>query len=267
MLNHELTTPDATTTPSKIDFVFVDRLRYVLDSETKRLVIEVLDAAARGRAVHVRPLEDMLSTQEAADILNVSRPTLVKMLDDGLIEHERPGVHRRVHRSALEAFLAERRAHRTAALAQLADTYAPDVVESAMRPSDLDRKANDEARLELELIAKGHRAAWEVAIQLDLHHRAGVAVDSLPDAGAGVRVLAGGALDPCPDLVDAPIRASVIEDRRTRGEGGACVGMPAAVVGIEVAEHRRGQRRGVVFGEDVDHRVLLNVVTSVLEPT
>lgn len=124
-------TSDATTTPSQIDFVFVDGLRYVLDGETKRLVIEVLDAAARGRAVHVRPLEDMLSTQEAADILKVSRPTLVKMLDDGLIEHERPGVHRRVPRSALEAFLAERRARRATAMEQLADTYTQDVDDTA----------------------------------------------------------------------------------------------------------------------------------------
>jgi excisionase family DNA binding protein len=68
----------------------------------------------------------MLSTQEAADLLRVSRPTLVKMLDQALLPFEQPGVHRRVPRAAVEEFLASRRHRRRVALDALAETHEPD---------------------------------------------------------------------------------------------------------------------------------------------
>ncbi|MDQ6946911.1 MAG: excisionase family DNA-binding protein, partial [Actinomycetota bacterium] len=57
--------------------------------------------------------------QEAADFLGVSRPTLVKLLEDGAIQFERPNRHRRVRLQDLLAFQERRRAERRAALNQL----------------------------------------------------------------------------------------------------------------------------------------------------
>lgn len=72
---------------------------------------EVVAAMRQGRAVTVAPVDTTLTTQQAADFLGVSRPTLIKLLDAGLIDFERPGSHRRVR---LVALLEYRRAQRAA---------------------------------------------------------------------------------------------------------------------------------------------------------
>lgn len=56
----------------------------------------IVGAMVTGRAVSVAPRETVLTTQQAADLLGVSRPTLVKLLESGRIPFAKPGRHRRI---------------------------------------------------------------------------------------------------------------------------------------------------------------------------
>ncbi|WP_225732002.1 MULTISPECIES: excisionase family DNA-binding protein [unclassified Nocardia] len=76
-------------------------------------------ALSEGKAVTVAPLHTTLTTQEAAELLGMSRPTFVKLLDAGDIPFTRPGRHRRVRLTDVLAFREYRRAERTAGLSEL----------------------------------------------------------------------------------------------------------------------------------------------------
>jgi excisionase family DNA binding protein len=80
---------------------------------------QVIAAMRAGRAITVAPLAQRLTTQEAADLLGVSRPTLIKLLEDGRIPFEQPGRHRRIRLDDLLAYRDRRRNERGKALDEL----------------------------------------------------------------------------------------------------------------------------------------------------
>lgn len=85
------------------------------------LLADVLDVMAAGNAVMIVPVHTELSTQEGANILNVSRPHLVKLLEQGALPHTKTGRKRRIKLADLMAFKATREATSRTAMGELAD--------------------------------------------------------------------------------------------------------------------------------------------------
>lgn len=99
-----------------------------LPLEAFRVLVAVAAAMREGKAITVAPIDQLLTTQEAADFLGISRPTLVKLLESGRISFERPGAarHRRVRLQDVLAYRDRRRAERRAALDALTYEAAED---------------------------------------------------------------------------------------------------------------------------------------------
>lgn len=83
-----------------------------LPMEAYRVLVDVVEAMKQGKGISVMPVDQRLTTQEAADFLGISRPTLVKLLEDGTIAFERPSGsrHRRVRLDDVLRYQEQRRA-------------------------------------------------------------------------------------------------------------------------------------------------------------
>lgn len=86
-----------------------------------RVVAAALAEVADGHAVEVRTVAEELTTQEAADLLGVSRPFVVKLVDEGELPARRVGTHRRLHRGDVLAYRERMRAATADALQELTD--------------------------------------------------------------------------------------------------------------------------------------------------
>lgn len=85
------------------------------------LVVDVLGHVARGEMVTIVSTGALLSTQEAADLLNVSRPFISKLLKNGEIDCVQVGTHRRVKLTDLMAYKDSRDQSRNQALQEIID--------------------------------------------------------------------------------------------------------------------------------------------------
>lgn len=99
--------------------VAADGSRVELPDELFDVLHDVVTALSRGLAITVAPRHTVLGTGEAAQLLGVSRPTLVRLLESGEIPFSQPGRHRRIRLDDLLAHQARSRRARAGGLDEM----------------------------------------------------------------------------------------------------------------------------------------------------
>lgn len=84
------------------------------------LLLRILDGMQQGKAISIVPVMQDLTTQQAANLLGVSRPFFVKLLESGTLSFHRTGTHRRVYLKDLMAYKEQRDQGRRKALDRMA---------------------------------------------------------------------------------------------------------------------------------------------------
>lgn len=115
-----------------------------IPDEIFRILDQVTNALAAGEGITIVPQGMTMTTQQAADFLGISRPTLVRLLEAGDIAYDKPGRHRRVRLEDLVAYQANFRAERRAALRELQRASLGAKVQVG-NPADVKRRAELDA--------------------------------------------------------------------------------------------------------------------------
>lgn len=116
-----------------------------IPDEIFRILGQVTDALAAGEGITVVPQGMAMTTQQAADFLGISRPTLVRLLEAGDIAYDKPGRHRRVRLEDLVEYQASFRAERRAALRELQRASLGAKVQVG-DPAEVERLAEPDAK-------------------------------------------------------------------------------------------------------------------------
>lgn len=90
-----------------------------LEPAIAKFFLRILRFFSQGRAVTLVPMGGYLSTQQAADVLNISRPHLIKLIDDNQLGCTRVGRHRRLEAAEVLAYKKKRDRNRSSALDDL----------------------------------------------------------------------------------------------------------------------------------------------------
>jgi excisionase family DNA binding protein len=113
--------------------MYGDRLD--LPASLADVMLRAAELMAEGLSVTVLADEEMLTTQAAANVLNVSRQYLVRLVDDGKLPAVKVGSHRRLRASDVEAFRSARDRDRQASLDRLV-AFSEDVEGYALQPAN-----------------------------------------------------------------------------------------------------------------------------------
>ena len=110
--------PDGTE-PVPVRFGAAGEETVEIPAQALQLLREILDQMARGNTVALTPVQAELTTRQAADLLQVSRTFLVRLLDEGRIPCRKVGSHRRVRTEDILAYRRDTESRRRDALDEL----------------------------------------------------------------------------------------------------------------------------------------------------
>ena len=110
LINHE----------GPLEFQVLDRGQVLrLGRETEALLMSVLTSVAEGSALRIERLPEELTSVQAAELLGVSRPTLIKWIKEGKVNAHFVGTHRRLKIADVLHFKAELHAKRSRSFDEL----------------------------------------------------------------------------------------------------------------------------------------------------
>ena len=94
-----------------------DKIRIPL--KALKLLAKILEVTSQGKPISIVPVATEMTTQAAADLLGCSRPHLVKLLEEGVIEYTKVGKHRRVKFEDVAAYKKRKKAEQQALLIKI----------------------------------------------------------------------------------------------------------------------------------------------------
>ncbi|MDR0847696.1 MAG: helix-turn-helix domain-containing protein [Propionibacteriaceae bacterium] len=104
---------------TKASLIAPDGSRTDIPTEVYDVLKRVVQAMSQGSAVTVAPVSMRLTTSQAAEMLGISRPTLIRLLEDGAIPYDQPRRHRILRLDDVLAFKRNQDARRSALLDEM----------------------------------------------------------------------------------------------------------------------------------------------------
>jgi excisionase family DNA binding protein len=106
--------------PGKARLIGPDNRTMIVPESLHAVLVQAVKQLAEGKAVSILPSDAGLTTQQAADLLNVSRPFLIKLLERGEIPFHMTGTHRRIYFKDVASYRERREATASDAIQKLA---------------------------------------------------------------------------------------------------------------------------------------------------
>jgi excisionase family DNA binding protein len=97
-----------------------------IPAEVYHILREVVTVMGTGQAITIAPVSQRLTTSQAAELLGISRPTLIALLDDGEIPYERPRRHRLLRLDDVLSYRERQRKNRRELLREMTRQAAAD---------------------------------------------------------------------------------------------------------------------------------------------
>jgi excisionase family DNA binding protein len=99
--------------------LIIDGKEFMLTDQLSKALLRLFSEVAKGNAVSIDALDNLMTTQEAADYLGYSRPTLIKLLDEYKVPISKVGKHRKIAFEAVTSLQLQIQVNRQQAIRDL----------------------------------------------------------------------------------------------------------------------------------------------------